>query len=167
MDWECAQLQLAQLEVGSGASPVIQCAWAVDPVNLRTFYTDPTLMATRWFLSMQYRGASPPAQRIFAAVGLIAWSDIDFQAPAQGECPGPITHCDLDWINRFVFQFPELTAPGTGGPFGLWDTVHMSKAKRRLGNDRGILASFESFSLSPSTGESVSYGMDVRCLIKE
>ncbi len=168
MDWECAQTQVTALDVGSNFTGAIVAAnWIVTPDKIRQDYTDPTLMATRWFLGFQFsRTAAGGAQdRIFAAAGIIAWDSIDDGIPVFP--PGPITHCDLDWINRYVFQFSAGAPSGSGGPGDLWDNVHLSKAKRRLGNDRGILICFEGFGFNPSEFDKLNIGADVRCLIKE
>ncbi len=151
MDWECAQAAVTL----TGNS--IACTWIVLPSRVREGYTDPTLMASRWFVSARILtgGASLTS---FVGWGLIAWDSTTDADP--NPCPDPIANCDLDWINRYVVPVP-FSPVGTiiEQPF---DNVHLSKAKRRLGQDRGILLVF-----SQVGGFDVALGADVRCLIKE
>jgi hypothetical protein len=48
----------------------------------------------------------------------------------------------------------------------VFDITHLSKAKRRLGNDKGFLICFETFSPIGEV-QPVAYAIDVRFLIKE
>jgi hypothetical protein len=154
MDWECAQASI------SGLGNAKSGAYIVKPSDLRIFYTDPTLMVSRWFCHLSTT-ATQANSGGFVSVGLIKWDDINDTAPASADLPGPLTNCDLDWINRFVVGVP-IGTPASSYELVL-DTVHISKAKRRIGSDSGILLVFENTDLTGTSGGAI----DVRCLIKE
>ncbi|PSM54805.1 hypothetical protein C4L39_26300, partial [Clostridium diolis] len=67
---------------------------------------------------------------------------------------------NLDWMDRFSIPAPEGQASGTSYDLVL-DGVHLSKARRKLGAERGILISFE------ADGVGASFGADVRILMRE
>jgi hypothetical protein len=122
-------------------------------------------MASRWFLS-----AAPGTGVIesFAGaaigIGLIAWSSKDDNIPSPGDTPLPLSDGELDWINRWVLPLPlGFNAAGDDIFFQNLDDVHLSKAKRRLGSDNGILIVAETKLVTNFW----SISADVRCLIKE
>ncbi len=152
MDWECAQL-------ASNGVVGISAAWVVLPSVMKTRYTDPTLMASRWFLGAKTTVAQG-ASAGFAAVGLIAWDAVSDAVPAL--IPDPLQQCELDWITRFVWPIPA------GDPITIlngvdFDLAHLSKAKRRLGNQTSILY----VATVTAVSGAVNFAADVRVLIKE
>ncbi len=152
MDWECIQ---ADVTLGANTKA---CAWILDPVEVITDYTDPTLMATRQFSSIR-SGTTAAGTGIFAAIGIIAWDGISVATPTP--CPGPLTDCNLDWVVRIVGVQPDGTAAGTLLNPNIFDNTHLSKARRRLGNQTGLLVSFE------TEGGTFAFAIDIRVLIKE
>jgi len=151
-DWENV------LVSGSALANAIVGDWALLPSAVRTEYTDPTLYATRLFARLNTRGAvgvSPPSA---VAIGLIDWSAFDDSLPIF---PGPITDGNLDWIVRYVEPLAP-TMPTDGTIFSLvLDTTHLSKARRRLGAENGILVVFETSNI---IGD---FAADVRMLLRE
>jgi hypothetical protein len=126
-------------------------------------------MASRWFPSIvpEAQGAQANAT-YFVAAGLIRWDSIDDDPPDPLSAPGPLTHCNLDWINRYVATyFTNFNGQFAIQTQGLFDIVHLSEAKRRLGNDSGILFCAEAISPNPNAQTFFRVSADVRCLIKE
>jgi hypothetical protein len=151
MDWECAW---ANASFGNTAA----CDWLLGPLLLASTYTDPTLMVTRNVVSFLL-----PFTQAGAAIigfGLIAWDGVDDNPPAG--CPGPITGCNMDWISRVVVPIPAGLAPSSFmGP--VVDQAYVSKARRRLPTQTGLLLVWEGQGLNGFVESTV----DVRCLIKE
>jgi len=161
MDWECAQLTVPN--INSNDPGAIIGAYAVLPSTLRQFYTDPTLMATRFFGNAVLKNTGAIAVAQYIGVGVIAWDDKD---DFVDDPPGPLSDCNLDWIARWVGAFPVgFIGPATAN-FNFTDLTHLSKSKRRLGNQKGLLVTFEALSIGVGT---LSFGVavDVRFLIKE
>jgi hypothetical protein len=158
MDWECAQLSTTVF----GGN--LEAGWIVDPETVRQDYTDPTLMATRQFslASLKTINNTNPFFE-YAAIGIIRWDHTDSTVPLNA--PGPLRNCDADWIVRIVFLIAPATAIGSNLSSNIFDNTHLSKAKRRLGNNSGILACFET--AATAGNYSVAFGLDARCLIKE
>ncbi len=150
MDWECGDLDAV---VGDTKF----CKWLIPPSELKAGYTDPTLMA-----SMVWGGfySESPALATVGGFGIIVWSAASDAAPVGDQCPGPLSDCDADWA--YSFYGPFVPTPGGAG-MALYTNTELdrrSSAKRRLGNDKGILLVAE--------GEgNVSAHFHVRCLIKE
>jgi hypothetical protein len=163
MDWVCAQVFFRFLQVNRKAG-----GYVLTAEQNRFDFTDPTLMASRWFMNFGRDTAGAITEPVQLAMGLIAWSDHDGAPPIEAELPGPLSDCNLDWINRYVITFPATTVSNpSDGPGPTWDNTHLSKAKRRLGNDRGLLLVFEAGSETSSVIEQFNATVDVRCLIKE
>jgi hypothetical protein len=159
MDWEDGR-------VSCNLTPGTFCRdWIVFPLRLREDYTDPTLMASRWFLSIvAATGFIEVIPGAVVGVGLIAWSSKDDNIPAPGDTPLAVGDGELDWINRWLFPIPQGFNPDAGQIFQpMLDNVHLSKAKRRLGSDMGILLVAE----AKNTTNDWTFSSDVRCLIKE
>jgi len=154
MDWEGAAVSISLLGPG-----LMAAGYILPPSIVRTRYTDPTLMATRIFLQCQ-NGAQTAGVWGELGFGLIAWTDVNDTAPAPGDIPSPLTNLDADWIWRYVQPIAPGAALDNNGQF--LDSVHMSKAKRRLGNDKGLLMVFHNFAAS-----NAAFYADARCLIKE
>ena len=152
LDWVCAQFDVT---AGNG----ISCAWLMDPLEVLETFTDPTLMATRTFLSVRNSGTQG-VDGGFAAFGIIAWDGISAAPPT--DCPGPLSDCDFDWINRIVAPVVAGATVGFMNP-NIFDNTHLSKARRRLPSQTGLLVVFEGEGLTNNQ----NYGADVRCLIKE
>jgi hypothetical protein len=151
MDWECAQFG-ASLGVNG-----CQAQFVVAPSVVRDLYTDPTLFATRWFVQI-VTGAG--GLNFNAAIGIIAWDSIDDIPPTgASEVPCPLTHCNLDWIVRYAV--PSATGSGALVTNLVLDSTHLSKARRRLGNQTGILI------VAETDGLAANFGADVRCLLRD
>jgi hypothetical protein len=158
MDWECSQVS------GNVFAGNVESGWVVDPDTVREDYTDPTLMATRQFCNATI--VQRPTASFFyeyGAIGLIRWDQMD--AGLVLNPPGPLRNCDADWIVRIVFPFHTLQPIGTAIGANIFDNTHLSKAKRRLGSNSGILCVFEV--ASTAAGAQLAFGIDARCLIKE
>jgi hypothetical protein len=159
MDWECSQISTFLVPLTR------TCDWIVDPDTLSSLYTDPTLMATRQFSSISIAQGSSNFSVFYepAAIGIIAWDSKDNTLPI--DCPDPLRDCDLDWIVRIVGAAPPGSGALTAYNPNVFDNTHLSKAKRRLGNQTGILACFSN-GLGVN-GPAVDMFIDARCLIKE
>jgi len=156
MDWVCAQVD-ARLAPGS-----IACAWIHDPIETLETFTDPTLMATRQFTIMRQESTQNAGLSGFAAMGIIAWDGVSAAAPT--ECPGPLSDCDFDWVVRVVGIVIAGAPAGSLLNPNVFDNTHLSKARRRLPSQTGLLIAFETD--ADNTGV-VAFGTDVRCLLKE
>ncbi len=151
MDWVCGQLDVA---LGPNASA---CGWLADPIFILDTFTDPTLMATRAF--MEIRTETSTSIGTFAAIGLIAWDGVTSGNPPV--CPGPLSDCDFDWAARWVAAIPRNTPAGSVVSPNIFDNTHLSRARRRLPSQTGLLVSFE------TDGIQAGFAIDLRCLIKE
>ncbi len=60
-------------------------------------------------------------------------------------CPGPVTDCDADWV--YLNYAPGLNGQNVVA-FNGTDLDRRSQAKRRLGNDKGILLVAEGIALT-------------------
>jgi len=154
MDWEYASATSAGVVGGT-----ISAFQVVTSTELNAQYTDPTLMATIMLFSARLTADTSTGG--FIVAGLIAWDDINDTVPTAAERPGPITNGNLDWILRIVFASPQ-GAPVPAVYTQTLDTFTRSKARRRLGSSRTLLACVEA-----TTGMTYNYALDVRCLIKE
>ncbi len=139
MDWISGEIDS---DVAGLASGFGQCGWLCAS-QLSDQFTDPTLMAVRVWGSARNEQTTG-ASSVFA-MGIIAWNFTrapDGSAIVPTECPDlinvPGVCQDEDWIYRWFL-------PSAGNePAG---TIHyindsedrMSKARRRLGNDKGLL----------------------------
>jgi hypothetical protein len=153
MDWECGDHD-ATVNAGERS-----CKWLIPPSELREKYTDPTLMSTMvWLnLSSSAEGGSNVGVAGFGIIVVSAFDDIE---PAGTACPGPVTDCSADWV---YLNYVPLTLGKIGFSTMNTELDRRSQAKRRLGNDKGILLVFESF----AGGQTFNGHAHVRCLIKE
>ncbi len=151
MDWECGDLSAS---VGDG---VKLCKWLIPPSELRDRYTDPTLMASMVWGGMS---TSDPTVDTTGGFGIIVWSAASDVDPTGDECPGPLTQCDADWA--YTFYGPFTPTPGRVSLYCNTELDRRSSAKRRIGNDKGILLVAETFE-TPG----IAFHFHVRCLIKE
>ncbi len=134
--------------------------YIVNPSTVRDNYTDPTLVKTRLQLALVNISTGSPA---FGAWGVIEWPDINDNPPAAGESPDPLLRPSMDWIMHNFYSVPfagtasVLIYPGGNS------TVADSKAKRRLGNEKGIL-----FVISTGIASAdVRFQAGARCLLQE
>ena len=152
MDWECGDFN------GGLAADTRACHWLVPPSELRDGYTDPTLMAT---MAWGRFAGTPNSAGDIAAFGIIVVSAFDDADPVGDACPGPITDCNADWIYlHYVPYVPFAGSLVVSGP-DVSELDRRSSARRRLGNDKGILL------VAENVGIAVDFHWHVRCLIKE
>ncbi len=162
MDWIKGEIDSSQAGLAYG-TPV--CKWLCDPEQLRHEFTDPTLMATRVMGMVRAEtGAIISDSTVFAA-GLIAWNFTTDGAGASvhpSECPRLLDiECqDEDWIWTWYAPFVNGSSPSQVIASG----NHDSKARRRLGNDSGLLFVVQTFGSPPVN---FHYHFHARCLIKE
>ncbi len=140
----------------------VACGWHILPSEIQPFLTDPTLMASRAFVHMLAYGEVG-----FAAIGLISWNYIDDGDP--NPCPNPLTpDGDMDWIARWVGPYTtQVGAPVQLLNPNIFDNTHLSKARRRLGNDRSLLICYAMDDFIIGAGAFASLSLDLRTLIKE
>jgi len=151
MDWEYAFAQVNAIAAGGKAS-----FFVVLPSELNAEYTDPTLMAARLVTSVRTSTVGVGA----VAIGLIAWDDINDTPPIGLECPGPITNGNLDWVARQLHLRVNNAIGATSDSNDGFS--YLSKARRRLGSSRSILAVIETIGVAAD-----SIAVDARVLIKE
>jgi hypothetical protein len=150
VDWEGGQF------IGGLGANSIFCDWVIEPDFINQNLTDPTLMAIRWQGEF-FHGTAPGIPSI-AAAGLIAWNFVDPFFPPL-ECPDPILDADFDWVARFVI--PQVGNGAAVLHAITADSLLMSQARRRLGNDKSIL-----FVIATEVFPT-DFVVDVRCLLKE
>ncbi len=154
MDWECGEHH----QILSADSKA--CTWLIPPSQIRERYTDPTLMSTMVWLNMATTAAVGDFETTIG-FGIIVVNAFSDQEPFGDSCPGPLSDCNADWVYLF---FGTVARVGGGetlfSPSG--DTHdRRSQAKRRLGNDKGILL------VSETVVSAARVHAHVRCLIKE
>jgi hypothetical protein len=142
MDW--VQGEIDSQTMGAGSGQMLDCAW-LCAAQLSDQFTDPTLMALRIWGSASNTSLTAP-NSVFA-VGLIAWSFIraaDGSAAIPTECPDLINLSaavvcqDEDWI--YWWYLPSAGNEPGGTIYYLNDGGdRISKARRRLGNNMGLL----------------------------
>ncbi len=159
MDWISGEIDSV---VTGNSGSISKCGWLCAG-QLSDQFTDPTLMAIRVWGGITNLGSSA-ADHVFG-MGIIAWNFTrapDGSAFVPSECPDLINDpgvCqDEDWIYRWF-------VPSPGEPAGQVVRVadsedRMSKARRRLGNDKGLL--FVVQSIGP-----YAYHFHASALIKE
>jgi hypothetical protein len=134
-------------------------AWHILPSTIQPELTDPTLMASRAFVGIR-TFETPIIPGAFAGIGLIAWSYVDDNIPLQ--IPSVMApDGDMDWICRWIGVVPQGTPAGTQLNPNIFDNTHLSKARRRLGNDRSLLIVYQTVDVG------ADFGLDLRTLIKE
>ena len=153
MDWECGD------EDGQVAVNTKSCRWLVAPSILRDGYTDPTLMSTMVWHFARILQAS--AAGSIVALGIIVWNGVTDVDPAGDECPGPITSCEADWVWLMLYPLVPGSATNTLLETGGQELDRRSQAKRKLGNDKGILLVVE------TVGVAADFHVHTRHLIKE
>jgi hypothetical protein len=134
-------------------------AWHILPSTIQPYLTDPTLMATRAFCAIR-TFETPIVPGAFAAIGVIAWNYVTDFIPL--EIPSVLApDGDMDWICRWIGVAPQGTPAGTFLNPNIFDNTHLSKARRRLGNDRSLLIVYQTVDVG------ADFGLDLRTLIKE
>jgi hypothetical protein len=145
MDWISGEIDSI---TSSPAAEVSSCGW-LCAAQLSDQFTDPTLMALRVWGSATTINAT--TEQTVMAMGIIAWNFTrhpDGSALVPSECPDlinlPGVCQDEDWIYRWYL--PISGAVPVGSAFYINDANdRMSKARRRLGNDTGLLFVVQSF----------------------
>ena len=146
MDWGGASIT-AQNTVVNQTS----CVYVVSPNDLRQF-VDPTIM--RLLVSLQFQANITGFEMVH--FGVIAWSD---RNDVPDDCPDPYNDPNLDWMMTGAKGLQDsnnrLQSEGMSGSGWI-----ESSAKRRMGNDKGLL-----WSLFPRLQG--SYSASFRYLLKE
>jgi hypothetical protein len=154
MDWGGGTIRVNLSAAQSSAG------WLLAPLAARNSYVDPTIMRLITRHMMRYNGGVILGTGGAIGMGIIAWDSVNDQIP--GFLPGPVTSPEVDWMTRSVIIVPDQT------PVGLLayqqdDVFASSSAKRRLGNQSGLLWVLES--TVPSGAFFI--GADARFLLKE
>jgi hypothetical protein len=153
MDWGGAY-------VGNGATTQVGVGWIFPPTIVQGDYVDPTLMALRMDFTYRINAASPGH---VIGVGVLAWDSRNDTIPAT--VPLPISDPQLDWIIVARSSIPSGTPTGTTVFYHNENAVNTySKARRRLGNQTGLLYVFE---IAPGASVNINYTVSFRFLIKE
>ncbi len=159
MDWIVGHVD--SVDIGQ-AMLAPTCKWLCDPAELRDEFTDPTLMAVR--VAGQVSPGSATSGQAAFGFGIIAWN---FATDGAGnslvptECPRLFDEeCqDEDWIYRNLAVYTS----GFTGYFTVNGEDGLSKARRRLGNDKGLLLVVQ----SATAADQFNFHYHVRALIKE
>ncbi len=133
--------------------------WIWFPTAVKHDHVDPTLMFTQvqWTLRLQ---AAQAAAGGWIGLGLIVWSSRDDTVPNLP--PRPVSDANLDWVYNVIVPIPGSLANGTTITPYQTERFVSSKARRRMGNDQGLLLCLENFSAAP-----VDVAYAVRFLMKE
>ena len=154
MDWICGELTTNDVTPG-----LKSCHWLIPPSQIRDRFTDPTLMATMSWGAIGFDDIAMSGA--IAGFGIIVWNAASDTDPTGDECPGPLTDCDADW--QFLWYDPRIAgeAPGVEKNIEGPELLIRSQAKRRLGNDKGILL------VAETQIQAANFHWHVRALIKE
>ncbi len=158
MDWVCGEIDS---ETGGVSSPTAVCEWLGNPAEFKDIFTDPTAMALRVW------GQTSPTVQVSNSVavfafGIIAWNytiDAAGNTVVPTECPNPIDQCDADWL--YLYLRPSVVSDSGAVLVGTTESDRVSRARRRLGNDRWLLL------VASSKAANYNYHFHVRALIKE
>ncbi len=161
MDWISGEIDS---DVNGPSTGTASCGW-LCAAQLSDQFTDPTLMAMRVWGAARAQGPTSPSA-VFA-MGIISWSFTrapDGSALVPTECPdlinAPGVCQDEDWIYRWY-----LPSPGGEGSanihYLLDNDDRLSKARRRLGNNMGLLFVVQ------SKVQTYDYHFHASALIKE
>jgi hypothetical protein len=151
MDWGGA----AVAATFTGTS--VSSAYLLPPLAARGSYVDPTIMRILMRFGLRIDFVSSNNSSIVA--GVIAWDDVNDTVPTDP--PLPRSNPELDWMIRSPILLLPAAAQGSL-IYQQDDTFAQSSAKRRLGNQSGLLLVVES-----GSNATVSWGVDVRYLLKE
>ncbi len=165
MDWVAGEIDST---TGGAAGSTPGCSWLCDPGEMVRDFTDPTLMALRVWGQARPNGATT-ALSVFG-LGIISWNfttDADGVAVVPTQCPRlfnlPGQGCqDEDWIYQWIIPSAGGEDSTTGRQTVNDGADRQSKARRRLGNDRGILFVVQALGVV-----NYDYHFHARALIKE
>ncbi len=135
----------------------VASAYLLPPLAARNSYVDPTIMRILMRFGLRIDFVSSNNSAIVA--GVIAWDDVNDTVPTDP--PLPFANPELDWMIRSPILLPTAAAQGSV-VYQQDDTFAQSSAKRRLGNQSGLLLVVQS-----GSNATVSWGVDVRYLLKE
>ncbi len=166
MDWIAGEID-SSTAGGAGTPPV--CAWLCEPKVLAEHFTDPTAMAVRVWGSARPLQTTVPVSAF--AFGVIAWNFVTDPttglAVLPNPCPrlintGPQGCQDEDWMYQWLL--PSAGGETSSATFLRYindGDDRISKARRRLGNDKGLLL------VAQGVGVAYDFHVHVRALIKE
>ena len=123
-------------------------------------FTDVTLIRCRGHITLRGENTLGIIGDAAGAAGIIRWNDREDTAPIASELPDPFVDTDHDWVWHTFFY--KVGGYNLGSGMDLQIEID-SKAMRRLGNDTGLLMVIR----NAVTGDELTYGWGVRCLLKE
>jgi hypothetical protein len=157
MDWG-GYAFLNQTAITAGSS---FASWIISPETIATSFVDPTIMAIR----AQVGNTPVSAGAYIAAHGIIAWSGTDL-VTLPNPLPSPLTDPELDWMwHQYSGGTDSTIATSPGIQTLMFDiSEKLSKARRRMGNQMGLLYVFSN---SFSSETSLTNSAGIRYLLKE
>jgi len=159
--------------------------WVIPPDRIQRDHEDPTVMAMRVKITSRLIGtaeapgganlsATSPCGFFFGIIdwgGVPAFEDADLYstvaptpAPTSTEMPDPVINANMDWLYRYAGVVASTTTSGTLTFNGSNDLEYLSKAKRRMGNHKGLLWVATAFDNNQANAYAFSF--DVRYLLK-
>ena len=156
MEWLGAAVNQVPDNVAAGG---IQTSYMLLPSQAEEL-TDPTLIRTRGIFKVFLASSATTA---WGAFGLIPWSDINDAEPTES-IPDPFVDAELDWLYH-TFWFVEGGAT-IDARKSFQDFMVDSKAMRRLGTRRGVLAVARNAAAGAGSG-AVRFYYALRFLVKE
>jgi len=183
MDWGAYAFH-GTLDNPGGTVETSTCGWIISPDEIQKRFTDPTVMGLRVNCSMIVSATSVTRATGTAGTsafnpsgvgfGVIDWTGVPFlevinttdtNAAPPNPCPHIFSNGNLDWMLRNPFN----VVPGqpSGTQYGVFcDTFVISKARRRMGNTKGLLWVISNAASASGTA-TLNYSFDVRYLLKE
>jgi len=177
MDWNHSYFQAVL------TTNLVSAVWVITPDEIEREFTDPTWMRALVYLSARLQTQALPGVSVentggqgganHIGFGLIKWQGVpspsiteDAASPLgsagfPNTLPDPVRDGQLDWIYRHIWPVAGFSA-GTALLNGTCDLDRQSSAKRRLGNDSGVMGVW-----SNRTSSSIDIAHSVRFLIKE
>ncbi len=154
MDWGSGQIR------ANFTGTTVSAGWLLAPLIARGDFVDPTIMRCITRHMTKYNGGVPLTTGGEVGMGIIAWDHVNNSIPS--DIPGPVSDGNVDWMIRSVIIVPDQ-APVGFLAYQQDDVFAESSAKRRLGNQAGLLWVLQS--TVPSAAFFV--GSDCRYLLKE
>jgi len=135
-------------------------SYLVLPTQVATF-TDATLVRTRGIFVVQSVALLGLQVGFHGAAGITVWDDVNDTVPAAGQAPDPFIDPNHDWLWHSYFGRTGGSSASGTHPI-LWEAVVDSKAMRRMGSTKGVLAIVRN-----AHSEALNCFFAARCLFKE